>query len=92
MTSQSTTNLTAVSKPTLKKTVDEYEPVWPTAYPALLWSFSHLGLPVRLFNLLCFVATLWLLWVFTSEYLPSVHPAVPVVLLAILHLVYPNLH
>ena len=92
LTPQSITNLIAAAKPTLMRAVAEYPTGWPPVYPASLWVFSAVGLPIRLFNLLCFYGVLGTVWVFVRSYYPRLAPSVPVLFVALVHANYPNLH
>ncbi len=92
MNPQSKANIAAAENPSLSMAIKKYPKVWPPLYPASLWGFSKTGLPVRLFNLLCFFGTLSVLWIFLSKFVPGVSPAIPVLLIAINSANYRNLH
>lgn len=92
MSPQSKANIAAAEKPCLSAAIKEYPKCWPPLYPASLWGFAKMGLPVRMFNLLCFFGTLLALWIFSSKFVSGVSPAVPVLLIAINHANYPSLY
>lgn len=92
MSPQSKANIVALEKPSLSIAIKDYPRFWPPVYPAVLWGFSKIGLPMRLFNLFCFYGVLLALWMFTSKFLPRIPPLIPVLLVASNHSNYPNLY
>ncbi len=92
MSPQSKTNLTALNNPSLLSAIESHREVWPPAYPMALWVFSHLGLPVQYFNLVCFYLLLILVWLFTRNYLTGVHPVFPAILVALTYSSYVNIY
>lgn len=87
---QALSNLAAAENPSLCAAIMEYPKWWPPGYPIALWAFAHAGLPVRYFNLLCFVALLVLVWLFFRRNIPNVHPAFPVALITSTYSAYEN--
>lgn len=92
MSPQSQANLAAAENPSLLSAIANYPTYWPPLYPSALWVSAHLGLPVRYFNLLCYYILLVLVYFFFRRYVTSIHPAFPVLLLALTHSSYVNIY
>lgn len=88
MTPQSRANLRFAADPGFASAFERYPRVWPPLYPSVLWAAVHLGVPVRVFNALCFYLTLVLVGYVFRRQVRNVRPAIPVLLIAGTHAHY----
>jgi hypothetical protein len=89
---QSELNLRFAGRDSLVSALERYPKLRPPLYPVLLWLAEAAGLSALRVNELIFLATLPLLYVLARRSLGGVNPIHPVLLYAVAHFNYVNLH